>query len=166
MMLTVWDLESGKKLNQTPAHAGDVCSMSLKVEQNIIVTGSVDRSIKLWDVRTLKCTQTFFGHDADVNSVCVSWTLSISSFELRNYRFFVSTRQFHPSGQAFVSASEDKTARLFDIRSDQQVKKLMMEFVSSVSIKKLCSNRCACTVPRPPIPAWLAADCLNLAVFC
>lgn len=72
MMLTVWDLESGKKVNQTPAHAGDVCSMSLKVEQNIIVTGSVDRSIKLWDVRTLKCSQTFFGHDADVNSVSVS----------------------------------------------------------------------------------------------
>lgn len=29
--------------------------------------------------------------------------------------------QYHPSGQAFVSASEDKTARMFDIRSDQQV---------------------------------------------
>ena len=72
MMITVWDLEAGKKLDQTPAHVGDVCSMSLKVEQNIIVTGSVDRCIKLWDVRTLKCTQTFFGHEADVNSVCVS----------------------------------------------------------------------------------------------
>ncbi|XP_057368374.1 guanine nucleotide-binding protein subunit beta-2-like [Daphnia carinata] len=98
MMITVWDLEAGKKLDQTPAHVGDVCSMSLKAELNLIVTGSVDRCIKLWDVRTLKCVQTFFGHEADVNSVC-----------------------FHPSGQAFVSASEDKTARLFDIRSDQQV---------------------------------------------
>lgn len=29
--------------------------------------------------------------------------------------------QFHPSGHSFVSASEDKTARLFDMRSDQQV---------------------------------------------
>lgn len=29
--------------------------------------------------------------------------------------------QFHPSGQAFVTGSEDKSARLFDIRSDQQV---------------------------------------------
>ena len=73
MMLTMWDLESGKKLNQSQAHAGDVCSMSLKAEQNIVVTGSVDRSIKLWDVRTFKCTQTFLGHDADVNSVCVSY---------------------------------------------------------------------------------------------
>ena len=29
--------------------------------------------------------------------------------------------QFLPSGTGFVSASEDKTARLFDLRSDQQV---------------------------------------------
>lgn len=36
------------------------------------ITGSVDRTCKLWDVRDEKAKQTFFGHDADVNSVCVS----------------------------------------------------------------------------------------------
>lgn len=29
--------------------------------------------------------------------------------------------QYHPSGFAFATASEDKSARLFDIRSDQQL---------------------------------------------
>lgn len=29
--------------------------------------------------------------------------------------------QYHPSGQTFATASEDKSARLFDIRSDQQI---------------------------------------------
>lgn len=29
--------------------------------------------------------------------------------------------QYHPGGYAFATASEDKTARLYDIRSDQQV---------------------------------------------
>lgn len=29
--------------------------------------------------------------------------------------------QFHPNGYAFASCSEDKTTRLFDIRSDQQL---------------------------------------------
>ncbi|KAJ8961216.1 hypothetical protein NQ318_008899 [Aromia moschata] len=28
---------------------------------------------------------------------------------------------FHPSGYAFATGSEDKSARLFDIRSDQQI---------------------------------------------
>lgn len=36
------------------------------------ITGSVDKSCKLWDVREQKPRQTFFGHTADVNSVCVS----------------------------------------------------------------------------------------------
>lgn len=31
--------------------------------------------------------------------------------------------QYHPNGFAFASGSEDKSARLFDIRSDQQVAK-------------------------------------------
>ncbi|CAK9803300.1 Guanine nucleotide-binding protein subunit beta-2 [Anthophora quadrimaculata] len=49
-------------------------------------------------MRDQTAKQTFFGHEADVNSVC-----------------------YHPSGQAFVTASEDKTARLWDLRSDQQL---------------------------------------------
>lgn len=33
----------------------------------------------------------------------------------------ISPFQYHPSGQAFATASEDKSARLFDLRSDQQI---------------------------------------------
>ena len=35
--------------------------------------------------------------------------------------FLLLCVQFLPTGKAFVSGSEDKTARLFDMRSDQQV---------------------------------------------
>lgn len=65
---------------------------------NQYITGSVDRTCKLWDIREQTPRQQFFGHEADVNSVC-----------------------FHPSGQAFATGSEDKSARLFDLRSDQQL---------------------------------------------
>ena len=60
------------------------------------MTGSVDRTIRLWDLRADKCQQIFWGHEADVNSVC-----------------------FHPGGNNFVTCSEDKTSRLWDIRADQ-----------------------------------------------
>lgn len=40
-----------------------------------------------------------------------------------NTYFHFSFFQYHPNGQAFCTASEDKTARLFDIRSDQEVTK-------------------------------------------
>ncbi|ODM90207.1 Guanine nucleotide-binding protein subunit beta-2 [Orchesella cincta] len=100
MKICLWDLTSGKRIGEWFGHAGDVVSMSLKPDdsENVFVTGSVDQSAKLWDLREKAAVQTFWGHSADVNSVC-----------------------FHPSSVAFCSASEDKTARLFDLRSDQQV---------------------------------------------
>lgn len=54
------------------AHAGDVVSISLSPDGNTYVTGSVDKTCKLWDLREEKAKQIFFGHEADVNSVCVS----------------------------------------------------------------------------------------------
>ena len=80
-------------------------------ERGIFVTGSVDKTARLWDLRWADaaqnisvpavriqqsvsalsprkpgCTQTLWGHSADVNSV-----------------------SFHPSGNMFASCSEDKT---------------------------------------------------------
>ena len=55
---------------------------------NRFLTGSVDRTIRLWDLRTDQCQQTFWGHEADVTSLA-----------------------FHPCGNNFVTCSEDKTSR-------------------------------------------------------
>lgn len=68
----MWDLETGKKTRDFPAHVGDVVSISLSPDGNTYLTGSVDRTCKFWDLREEKAKQTFFGHEADVNSVCVS----------------------------------------------------------------------------------------------
>lgn len=48
-------------------------SMSLKPDdnENIVITGSVDKSAKLWDLREKAAVQTFWGHGADVNAVAV-----------------------------------------------------------------------------------------------
>lgn len=72
MFSCIWDLEANKKMTDFEAHAGDVVSISLSPDGNTYVTGSVDKTCKLWDLREEKAKQIFFGHDADVNSVCVS----------------------------------------------------------------------------------------------
>jgi len=93
------EIESGKRLLDMQGHNGDVAALSLKPsDSNVFVTGSVDRTARLWDLRASGCTQTLWGHESDVNSVC-----------------------FHSSSVTFVSCSEDKTVRLWDIRSDQEV---------------------------------------------
>jgi len=99
MKVMHYEIESGKKLLDLQGHNGDVAALSLKPsDSNIFVTGSVDRTARLWDLRTPGCIQTLWGHEADVNSV-----------------------SFHSSSVMFVTCSEDKTVRLWDIRSDQEV---------------------------------------------
>jgi len=54
-------------------HAGDVVAMSVHPnDENLLITGSVDKTAKLWDLRLPAAQQTFYGHTADVNAVFVS----------------------------------------------------------------------------------------------
>lgn len=62
----------GKRSLEFEAHSGDVVSISLSPDSTSYITGSVDKSCRLWDLRDDKPKQTFFGHTSDVNSVCVS----------------------------------------------------------------------------------------------
>jgi guanine nucleotide-binding protein G(I)/G(S)/G(T) subunit beta-1 len=63
---------------------------------------SIDRTIKLWDIRSPQSSkQTFTGHEGDVNGV-----------------------DFLPSdNNAFATCSEDGTIRLWDLRAYQEVSK-------------------------------------------
>ncbi|KAB7501042.1 Guanine nucleotide-binding protein subunit beta-2 [Armadillidium nasatum] len=99
MEIIQWDVKVGQKVSQYFGHAGDVVTLSIAPDQNTFITGSVDKTIKLWDLRDPKeCKQTFWGHIGDVNSAF-----------------------FHSSGNGFATGSEDKTSRFWDIRSDQQI---------------------------------------------
>lgn len=57
-----------------------------------MISGSRDKTLKLWDVGTGICLFTFIGHD--------SWVRDVS---------------WHPAGKYFISASDDKTIRVWDV---------------------------------------------------
>ena len=44
-------------------------SLSLGPSQNVFVSGACDATAKLWDIRSGKATQTFTGHESDINAV-------------------------------------------------------------------------------------------------
>ncbi|RWS16790.1 lissencephaly-1-like protein [Dinothrombium tinctorium] len=57
-----------------------------------LVSGSRDKTIKIWDVSVGLCLFTLIGHDNWVRGVC-----------------------WHPGGKYIVSASDDKTLRIWDV---------------------------------------------------
>jgi len=78
-----------------------------------MVSGSRDRTIKIWKVATGVCVKTLTGHDNWVRQVL-----------------------FHPSGRFLLSCSDDKSIRVWDLtkggRNTTKIEQAHRSFVSSI----------------------------------
>ena len=75
-------------------HSEDVTPVSFSPDGNTIASGSVDKTIKLWDASTGTLKTTLTGHGNLVSSVC-----------------------FSPDGNTLASGSLDSTIKLWDART-------------------------------------------------
>lgn len=88
---TNWDLVKGLATSELYGHAGDVASLSLNpLDENTFVTGSLDQTAKLWDLRVQGACQTFWGHSGDINCVSVRYAIDYSLFSLVDIIKFLS----------------------------------------------------------------------------
>ena len=60
------------ELGRTMEGAGTVFSVCVTADGSRLFSGSMDKTIKVWDVATGACVQTLQGHTDSVWSVCVS----------------------------------------------------------------------------------------------
>ncbi|CAH3038298.1 unnamed protein product [Pocillopora meandrina] len=96
----LWDVESGQLLQSFHGHSSDVMSIDLAPSEgrNIFVSGGCDKTALVWDIRTGRSVNSFQTHESDINGV-----------------------RFYPSGEAFGTASDDATCRLYDLRADHEL---------------------------------------------
>ncbi len=80
-------------------HTRDVNSVAFSPDGKKIVSGSDDRTLRLWDADTEEHLHTLTGHTNDVNSVA-----------------------FSPDGKKIVSGSDDRTLRLWDADTGEQLR--------------------------------------------
>lgn len=134
MTNALWNIERGVLVTRFAGHTGDVmrcvcaygkrmpasarlrCSACMRVhsrahsisisstDPNVFVSGSCDKTAKVWDLRTSKCVQTLSGHESDINAV-----------------------QFFPNGQSFGTGGDDGACRIFDLRSDCEIQRLVRD---------------------------------------
>jgi guanine nucleotide-binding protein G(I)/G(S)/G(T) subunit beta-1 len=52
--------------------------LSLAPNLNTFVSGACDATAKLWDIRSGKATQTFTGHESDINAVSYVFSIRLS----------------------------------------------------------------------------------------
>jgi WD40 repeat protein len=82
-------------------HKRFIVSINRNIEGTLIVSSSLDGTIKIWDVETGKCIKTLNQHN--------KWSYSVA---------------FSPDNTKVISASSDKTVKIWDLNSGKCIKRL------------------------------------------
>ena len=71
-------------------HTAEISKVNFNSKGNLLMTGSSDKTVKLWDVDTGNCTQTLEGHKEEIFSCA-----------------------FNYYGNTIITASKDNTCRIW-----------------------------------------------------
>ncbi len=83
-------------------HAGPVFGVAYSADNSMVLTGGIDKTIRLWDISTGQEIRKLLGHTGSV------WNIACS-----------------PRGDTLLSSSRDHTARLWDLDTGNQIQCLM-----------------------------------------
>ena len=93
MGIWIYDAHTGEERNLLLGHgSGGVSAVAFSPDNQLLASGSRDKTIRLWDPHTGQHKATFIGHQDAVYSVA-----------------------FSPNGQKLASGGEDETIRLWDV---------------------------------------------------
>jgi WD40 repeat protein len=136
-------LQVGWEAKTFSLHLDAVTAVCLSSDGSLALSGSADRTLKVWDVATGQCLKSFAGHSAEITSACFSgdgqYILSCSAD--RTLKFWkvstgrcLGTYQAHSDvvtsvslsarGYYALSGSTDRTLRLWDIRAGRCLRTL------------------------------------------
>lgn len=96
-------------------HLAAIKSVIFTPDGHYLLTGSRDKTIKLWEIETGRELRTYFGHTSTINDLDIS-----------------------KDGKSFVSSSADGTAILWDILTGKQIKKIQAssDLLTSVALSE------------------------------
>ncbi|HEY9852629.1 MAG TPA: serine/threonine-protein kinase [Leptolyngbyaceae cyanobacterium] len=92
-------------------HTASIYALAISPDSQTLVSGSNDKSIKIWDLNSGKLVNTLRGHKNAVNSVAIS-----------------------PDGQTLASGGGDRTLKLWDLKTGKLKKDLLGHSASVFAI--------------------------------
>lgn len=117
-----------------------VNSVAISPDGSTLASGSDDKTIKLWDLRSGQAIATLHGHSQAVQSVAIHpngkilasgsndktiklWDINTTEevFTLFGHIYAVKTVFFSPDGKLLASASWDKTIKLWNVDTGEEI---------------------------------------------
>ena len=102
--ITILDGITGSQVSILSSHTGAVNSLALSLDCTLFVSGSGDKTVKLWDMQTGGVVKTFHGHTSHVYSVSIS-----------------------VDQKTMASGSTDRTIRLWNIQTGECHRVIMQQ---------------------------------------
>jgi WD40 repeat protein/serine/threonine protein kinase len=96
-VIDLWDASGSKWKGRLKGHEGEILTLAFNPHDNILASGSVDKTVCLWDIVGWKKLHVCKGHRMDGYS----------------HHYAVRSVAFSPDGKTLISGSEDHTAQLW-----------------------------------------------------
>ena len=135
--------ENSDQPDTLKGHSSDVNSVTFSPDGQMLVTGSDDRTIKLWNVTTKQEIRTFNGHSSFIYAIAISpdgqtiasgsadktiklWNLNTGQeiSTLTGHSGSVASVAFSPDGKLLASSSLDKTIKLWNLQTNKEIRTL------------------------------------------
>lgn len=126
--VALWDLQTGTRIYQFHNDADRVFSLAFSPDGQLLASGSEDRLIRVWEVKTRRLIRVLKGHDDEVRSVAFA-----------PHRYVEATlgtpAAQKAAGHLLASGSYDRTVRLWDVQSGTctQILKGHQDWVETVA---------------------------------
>lgn len=103
--INVYDTRTGELLHNFDEHEGGVWALKY-INKDILVSGSVDRTVRVWSISKAKCTHVFRGHTSTVRCLDVVMPVPHVDPETGNTVYV-------PPRPVIVTGSRDATLRMW-----------------------------------------------------
>jgi WD40 repeat protein len=144
-----------KPIPPANGHSERVLAIAVTTDNRTIVSGSMDNTVRIWDLASGQLVRTLEGHSGGVDTVAVSrdnkvivsgsrdrtvriWELASGRLvrTLEGHSHWVSGVAVTSDNRMIVSGSSDKTVRIWDLASGQLVRSLEghTEMVDAVAL--------------------------------
>lgn len=134
----------GSLVSTLAGHLSGIRDVAVTLDGHYIISGSDDRTIKVWEFNTGKEVRTLQGHSSDVSTVDITpneeYLVSVSgdnTLKIWNFKSGKLTKTLTgysgantvavtPNSKYVIAASNDRTIRVLDLKTGKEIRKLKL----------------------------------------